>query len=59
MKILDENNIERHTFYKSVPNMEKILEYYKSNDTSFAEMSKIFNIPRKRLSRLINYKLKI
>jgi group I intron endonuclease len=53
------NNIQRHTFYKSVPNMEEILEYYKDNNISFTKLSEIYNIPRKRLSRLIKYKLKI
>lgn len=58
MKILDENNIERHTFYKSVPEMEEILKEYK-NGVILMDLSKKYNIPRHRLSRLINYKLKI
>lgn len=58
MKILDENNIERHTFYKSVPEMDKIVELY-NNEYSINDLSRTFNIPRHRLSRLLNYKLKI
>lgn len=58
MKILDENEIKRHTFYKSVPEMEKIVELYKDG-FSISDISRTFNIPRHRLSRLLNYKLKI
>ena len=58
MKILDENKIKRHTFYKSVPEMDKIVELY-NNEYSINDLSRTFNIPRHRLSRLLNYKLKI
>lgn len=58
MKILDENNIERHTFYESVPNINDILNEH-NQGKSFTELSTQYKIPRKRLSKLIYYKLKI
>ena len=58
MKILDENNIERHTFYKSVPEMEEIFRNYLLG-FSINDLERAYKIPRHRLSRLINYKLKI
>lgn len=58
MKILNENSTQRHTFYKSVPEMKKIEELYQEG-FSINDISRTFNIPRHRLSRLLNYKLKI
>lgn len=58
MKILNENLVKRHTFYKSVPQMDKIEDLY-NEGFSIIEISRTFNIPRHRVAKLLNYKLKI
>lgn len=58
MKILNDNNIQRHTFYKSVPEMELIIKDYNLG-LGIMDLERKYKIPRHRLSKLINYKLKI
>lgn len=57
IKILDENNIERHGL-QSFPQANEMLEKFK-NGASYTQLGKEYRIGRHRVARIIEYKLKI